>query len=81
MILENNLVFSLTLSFVITVIYYFITNDNNNKFQNETEKRNQMILLFGICFIISFGMKFSICNNKNIKSGENLLTHNSRPPF
>ena len=79
MILENNLVFSLTLSFVITVIYYFITNDN--KLQNETEKRNQMILLFGICFIISFGMKFSITNTKNIKSGENLLTHNSRPPF
>ena len=78
MILENNLVFSLTLSFMITVIYYFIINDN--KYQNETEKRNQMILLFGICFIISFGMKFSICT-KNIKSGENLLTHNSRPPF
>ena len=36
MILDNNLVFSLTLSFVITVIYCFITNDN--KLQNETEK-------------------------------------------
>tara|TARA_B100000745_G_C19920833_1_gene309523 strand:+ start:211 stop:453 length:243 start_codon:yes stop_codon:yes gene_type:complete len=80
MILENNLIFSLSLSFIVTILYYIINNDNIKE-HKEYDNKNNIILLFGICFIISFIMKFCISNNKNIKSGETLLTHSSRPPF
>ena len=80
MILENNLIFSLTSSLIITIFYYFTANETSKEYR-ETEIKNNMILLFGISFIVSFLMKFSISNNPMIKSGEASLTHSSRPPF
>lgn len=80
MILENNLIFCLTLSLIITVVYYFTSNETSKEYR-ETEIKNNMILLFGVSFIVSFLLKFCISNHSTIKSGEASLTHSSRPPF
>jgi len=76
--LENNLIFSLVLSLIITCLYYLFSNKNNDKYN---EMKNNLILLFGISFIVTFLLKICITKDNKISSGENLLTHSSRPPF
>tara|TARA_Y100000590_G_C15299696_1_gene855814 strand:- start:408 stop:641 length:234 start_codon:yes stop_codon:yes gene_type:complete len=76
--LENNLIFSLVLSSIITGLYYLFSNKNNDKYN---EMKNNLILLFGISFIVTFLLKICIAKDNKISSGENLLTHSSRPPF
>jgi len=81
MVLENNLIFSLIVSIIISVCYYLFSNSemNSEKIDNN-ESKNNIIILFGICFISIFIFKIYI-TNINKKSGETLLTHSSRPPF
>ena len=78
--LDNNLIFSLFLSFICSTIYYIIKYNQDNKQRNEI--KNETILIFSIIFVSSFLIK--LCSSgKNIKltTGVNTITHSSRPPF
>jgi len=77
MILNNNLIFSLSLSLIITILYYLFST----KINNENDDKNNMLILFGIVFSFSFIFKICISNKNIIKSGEHMLSHSSRPPF
>jgi len=78
--LENNLVFSLISSSIICIIIYCI----NYKKQNFNEdKKNDIILLFGISFTTIFILRIISQNNKPIistNSGGGSLIFN-KPPF
>jgi hypothetical protein len=76
--LENNLIFSLIVSFTITILFYLFSNKNKEKYN---DFKNNLILLFGISFMVSFLLKICIHKDNKIVSGESLLTHSSRPPF
>ena len=75
MILRNNLLFSIILSFIITLLFYIFSN----KSEKDNDKNN-IVLLFGVSFISSFLLKNCI-GKTNVKSTENILTYSSRPPF
>ena len=75
MILKNNLLFSIILSLIITILFYIFSNKNE-----KDNDKNNIVLLFGISFICSFLLKNSI-EKSNIKTTENILTYSSRPPF
>ena len=77
--LDNNLLFSLILSIINTVAFYFIRSSDDIP----EEKRNQeLLMLFGITFVTSFLLKLYLSGDL-IKSGgkDNILTHSSRAPF
>jgi hypothetical protein len=78
--LNNNLLFSLLVSFISSIIYYLIKYNNGVKKHDEI--KNDIILLFGIIFVSTFLLKICI-SNESVKpiSGGNMLTHTSRPPF
>ena len=84
MVLENNLIFSLLLSSIITISYYLFSNNMSIMQSDGNENidhKNNMMILFGISFICSFILKICISNHKINKTGETLTTHFSRPPF
>jgi hypothetical protein len=77
--LENNLVFSLIVSFVISSIMYCI---NYKKDTLNEEKRNEIIILFGVTFTSIF--LFRILSQNKItqpSSGGNISSVNYKPPF
>jgi len=77
--LENNLVFSLIVSFVISSIMYCINYKKNTL--NEG-KRNEIIILFGVTFTSIF--LFRILSQNKItqpQSAGNLSSVNYKPPF
>ncbi len=78
--LNNNLLFSLLVSFVSSLIYYLIKYNKDSKKHNEI--KNDIILLFGIIFVSTFLLKMCI-SEESVKpiSGGYMLTHTSRPPF
>ena len=78
--LDNNLIFSLITSLISTFLFYLFANKSS---RNENEdKRNELLFLFGIIFIVTFILKiFSQGENTKLTSGENSLSHSSRPPF
>ena len=78
--LDNNLIFSLVTSLISTLLFYLFTNKSDS---NENEnKKNELLFLFGIIFIVTFILKiFSQGNSIKIRSGESSLSHSSRPPF
>jgi hypothetical protein len=78
--LDNNLIFSLILSFICSVIYYMIKYNQENKRINMI--KNDTILVFSIIFVCSFLIK--LCSSeKDVKISTNIntITHSSRPPF
>ncbi len=76
--LDQNLLFSLILSTINVISFYFIRNDTD---ENKENKNQELLMLFGITFLSSFILRF-IINNNNIPSGsEKILTHNTRAPF
>jgi hypothetical protein len=79
--LDNNLIFSLILSFICSVIYYMIKYNRDNK-QIQTIK-NDTILIFSIIFVCSFLIKLCSSSGNDIKHNTNIntITHSSRPPF
>lgn len=77
MILNNNLIFSLSLSLIIATLYYLFST----KINNENDDKNNILILFGISFSFVFIFKVIISNKDIIKSGEHMLSHSSRPPF
>ena len=77
--LENNLIFSLVSSSVICIIIYCINYKKENL--NE-DKKNDIILLFGISFATIFILRIISQNNKPIistNSSVSLITN--KPPF
>lgn len=78
--LNNNLLFSLVVSFISSFLYYLIKYNKDSKSHNEI--KNDIILLFGIIFVSTFLIKMCV-SNETVKpiSGGNTLTHASRPPF
>ena len=78
--LDNNLIFSLVTSLISTLLFYLFTNKSDS---NENEnKKNELLFLFGIIFIVTFILKiFSQGDSIKISSGESSLSHSSRPPF
>ena len=76
--LDQNLLFSLVLSIINVVSFYFIRNDTD---ENKENKNQELLMLFGITFLSSFILRF-IINNNNISGGsDKILTHNTRAPF
>tara|TARA_B100000700_G_C14394834_1_gene556482 strand:- start:149 stop:382 length:234 start_codon:yes stop_codon:yes gene_type:complete len=76
--LDNNLIFSLVTSLISTLLFYLFTNKSDN---NEN-KKNELLFLFGIIFMVTFILKiFSQGDSIKISSGESSLSHSSRPPF
>ena len=78
--LDNNLIFSLVTSLISTLLFYLFTNKSDS---NENEnKKNELLFLFGIIFMVTFILKiFSQGDSIKISSGESSLSHSSRPPF
>ena len=76
--LDQNLLFSLILSVINVISFYFIRNDNDI----DNEKKNQeLLILFGITFLSSFILRLIFSNNKFSEVSEKVLTHNTRAPF
>ena len=76
--LDNNLIFSLVTSLISTLLFYLFTNKSDS---NEN-KKNELLFLFGIIFMVTFILKiFSQGDSIKISSGESSLSHSSRPPF
>ena len=83
--LNNNLVLSFLIS-ALSTLFIHICNKSN---ETIPINKNDIVKNFGIIFIISnvfFFLKKNKMsgggvNNLKMPSGENLLTHSSRPPF
>jgi hypothetical protein len=79
--IDNNLLFSLILSVINTLAFFFIKNDEDDL---DIDKRNQeLLILFGITFASSFLIKL-VLSTDFMKGGnvkEKVLTHSSRAPF
>jgi hypothetical protein len=77
--LENNLLFSLVSGSIICIIIYCI----NFKKQNLNEdKKNDIILLFGVTFTTIFILRIISQNNKTtITTGGNSQLITNKPPF
>lgn len=85
--LENNLVLSVLISSISTLFIHIA----NKKEENSVEpiNKHEIIKIFGIIFIVCNAFLFLKKNKMsggsmstvNMPSGENLLTHSSRPPF
>ena len=77
--LNNNLIFSLIVSLMSTTIFYFTKVNKDN---NQHEKKQDIIVLFGIIFVSTFVLKMYLSDEKpKVISGENTLSHSTRPPF
>jgi hypothetical protein len=79
--IDNNLLFSLILSVINTLAFFFIKNDEDNL---DIDKRNQeLLILFGVTFATSFLIKLVLSTDfmKGGNGKENVLTHSSRAPF
>jgi hypothetical protein len=78
--IDNNLLFSLILSVINTLAFFFIKNDDDL----DIDKRNQeLLILFGVTFASSFLLKL-VLSTDFMKGGnvkEKVLTHSSRAPF
>lgn len=85
--LENNLFLSVIIS-LLSTLFIHISNRKEEDRGNPINK-NEIIKTFGIIFIVCNTMFFFKKNKMtggsmpgvNLPSGENLLTHSSRPPF
>ena len=77
--LDNNLIFSLILSAINTLAFFFIKN-NDEKVVDPSVRNQELLILFGITFITSFLLKTYV-NNDLKGGGENVLTHTTRAPF
>lgn len=79
--IDNNLLFSLILSVINTLAFFFIKNDGDDL---DIDKRNQeLLILFGVTFASSFLLKL-VLSTDFMKGGnvkEKVLTHSSRAPF
>ena len=79
--IDNNLLFSLILSVINTLAFFFIKNDEDDL---DIDKRNQeLLILFGVTFATSFLIKL-VLSTDFMKGGnvkEKVLTHSSRAPF
>jgi hypothetical protein len=75
--LENNLVFSLVSSSIICIIIYCI---NYKKNLNE-DKKNEIILLFGISFTTIFILRILSQNNKQVISTGGGTINSYKAPF
>jgi hypothetical protein len=78
--LDNNLIFSVAMSIIITLIFVAIT------YKDDFEKKKQeYLILFGITFISSFLMRTFMQNDvfkgDNTTPNLDILTKSSRPPF
>ena len=86
--LDNSLIFSLVISSLSTLSIYFLTNRNNYKNESNYESK-ELLKIFSIIFIFTFGILYiknrgiseTISPSGNMRSGEHLLSHSSRPPF
>ena len=84
--LNNNLVLSFLISALSTLFIHISKNDEHI---NMPINKNDIVKNFGIIFIVSNILLFLKKNkmsgggvtNFKMPSGENLLTHSSRPPF
>ena len=74
--LENNLIFSLITSSIISVIMNCINYKRNTL--NE-DKKNDIIILFGITFATIFVLKILSQSNISTTSGGSI--NNYKPPF
>jgi len=75
--LENNLVFSLVSSSIICIIIYCINYKKNNL---NGDKKNDIILLFGISFATIFILRIISQNNNSVVSTGGAV-NNYKPPF
>jgi len=75
--LENNLVFSLVSSSLICIIIYCINYKKNNITE---DKKNDIILLFGISFATVFILRIVSQNNNSVISTGTTI-NNYKPPF
>ena len=76
--LDNNLIFSLFLSIINTVIFALMTN------RDDFEQRKQdYIMLFGITFLSTFILKTCVNSPDSVSPTRKLdiLSKSSRPPF
>tara|TARA_B100001109_G_C18800653_1_gene444686 strand:+ start:858 stop:1100 length:243 start_codon:yes stop_codon:yes gene_type:complete len=78
---DNNLIFSLVLSFINTAIFIALTHK-----ENFDQKKQEYIMLFGITFVCSFTLKMLL--NSNVMKGgaptnipADIMSKSSRPPF
>ena len=87
---ENDLLFSLILSVVNTTIYYIMTVYNLKK--KIDEDKHELLMMFGVTFVVSFILKTYFNNGislgsgdisaQSVGGGENYLgSHSTRPPF
>ena len=76
--LDNNLVFSLIVSFSISLIMFLINYKKDNL--NE-EKRNEYIILFGVTFTTIFLFRILSQNKMNISESTSVSTIHNKPPF
>lgn len=86
--LDNNFVLSILISSISTLFIHIANKKDENR--EIPINKNEIIKIFGIIFIVCNAF-FFLKKNKmsgggnmssiNLPSGENLLTHSSRPPF
>ena len=75
--LDNNLLFSLFLSIINTVIFALMTNKDDFE-----QKKQDYIMLFGITFLSTFILKTCVNSPDSISSSKiDILSSSSRPPF
>ena len=85
--LENNLVLSIIISSISTLFIHISNRKEEDR--GVPINKNEIIKTFGIIFIVCNALLFFKKNKMtggsmpgvNLPSGENLLTHSSRPPF
>ena len=79
--LDNNLLFSLVLSVINTIAFYFIKNSDETKVDKENINQ-ELLILFGITFLSCFLLKL-VLSGDLMKGGgkESVLTHATRAPF
>ena len=75
--LDNNLIFSLVSSSIICIVIYCINYKKNNITE---DKKNDIILLFGISFATVFILRIVSQNNNSVIS-TGTTVNNYKPPF
>ena len=76
--LENNLIFSLITSLIISITIYGLRFRKD--YFNENKKQ-EIILLFGVSFATIFLMRILSQNNGSVKTSSNISILTTKPPF
>lgn len=74
---DNNIIFSLMISTISILSFFFISDKDDENYDKITEN---ILILFGITFITTFLLK-SLNEGNNMKGGGGVISHSTRAPF